>query len=50
MTVEMFIGGFVILMMVAVIVVTMTSTKSGNTGSGEFDDYNRKDRRPDKRR
>ncbi len=30
MTIEMLVGGFLILMMVAVIVVSMTSTKSSN--------------------
>lgn len=50
MTIEMLVGGFIILMMVAVIVVTLTSTKNGDTGNGGFDRYNAKDKRSDKRR
>ena len=49
MTVEMFFGGFIILMMVAVVVATMTSTKSGNTGSGGFDAYDGNEKRTNKR-
>ena len=50
MTVEMLIGGFIILMMVAVIVVKMTSTKSENAGSGFYGNYDSKSRSATKRR
>lgn len=50
MTIEMLVGGFVILMMVAIVVVTMTSTKNGNTGNGGFENYEPKSKRSDKRR
>ena len=50
MTIEMLVGGFVILMMVAIVVVTMTSTKNGNTGNGGFESYDPKSKRSDKRR
>lgn len=43
MTIEMLAGGFLILMMVAVVVVSMTSTKSGNGSALDWKNLRRKD-------
>ncbi len=42
MTIEMLVGGFLILMMVAVIVVSMTSTKSSNVSDVVWKNLRRK--------
>lgn len=50
MTVDMLVGGFIILIMVGVVVVTMTSAKNVNSGRGTIEDYRRRNQDPDNRR
>lgn len=49
MTIEMLIGGFFVLVMVAGIVVSMTSTRSGKSDTIDWGDAGRMSRRPDRK-